>query len=222
MYLKDSSHTTKHGIEVHGSPWSPEFFDWAFNLPRGAPIRGIWDKIPLATDVLITHGPPLGRGDLTPHNGRAGCYDLLVAVQERIKPRVHVFGHIHEGAGVSFDGQVLYINASNLNIKYQAVNHPVVIDVPHDKSKPVRVVPPDCRITSEDLPGWCKNNGYGRIGLLLDDCTLDALPSGNALLGEDAYEVIAEQIKLHRNMCREGYRELRSVLSALYAQSFPK
>jgi hypothetical protein len=50
----------------------------------------IVDKIP-SCDVLITHGPPLGRGDLTSSSIRAGCYDLLVQIQERIKPGVRVF-----------------------------------------------------------------------------------------------------------------------------------
>jgi 3',5'-cyclic AMP phosphodiesterase CpdA len=91
-YLEDASHTTGDGLDVYGSPWSPFFFGWAFNLDRGAPIKAVWDKIPDATDLLITHGPPLGRGDLTADNGRVGCYDLLVAVQERVKPRLHIFG----------------------------------------------------------------------------------------------------------------------------------
>lgn len=97
-YLEDTSMTTTttsgggDGLNVYGSPWSPEFYNWAFNLDRGEPIREVWDKIPNNTDILITHGPPLGRGDLTTSNGRAGCYDLLVAVQERIRPRVHIFG----------------------------------------------------------------------------------------------------------------------------------
>ena len=59
------------------------------------------------------HGPPLGRGDQCHHGGRAGCYDLLKAVQGKVKPRLHVFGHIHEGFGVSSDGTTtLFVNTS--------------------------------------------------------------------------------------------------------------
>ena len=93
-YLCDES-LTLDGVKFYGSPWQPRFFDWAFNKDRGAPLKAIWDKIPLDTDVLITHGPPHGILDLTFDKIKAGCEELLLAVQ-RIKPKVHVFGHIHE------------------------------------------------------------------------------------------------------------------------------
>merc|ERR1712232_1106156 len=110
-YLEDSTYVLADGdIEVYGSPWTPEYFNWAFMLPRGKPIKDIWSKIPSSTDVLITHGPPLGRGDMTIRSGRAGCYHLLREVQDRIKPRLHVFGHIHEGSGTTFDGRTLFVN----------------------------------------------------------------------------------------------------------------
>ena len=40
-----------------------------------------------------------GRGDLATmfRPTRAGCVDLLQTVQNRVKPKYHVFGHIHEG-----------------------------------------------------------------------------------------------------------------------------
>ena len=86
------------GIEVYGAPWQPEFNNWAFNLPPGPELKAKWDMIPDTTDVLITHGPPymvldrLLEGDLT------GCQQLRDAVA-RVKPRLHIFGHIHEGYG---------------------------------------------------------------------------------------------------------------------------
>ena len=220
VYLNDSSYTTKQGnIEFYGSPWSPEFFGWAFNAIRGGPIRNIWEQIPSSTDVLITHGPPLGRGDLTACNGYAGCYDLLLAVQKRIQPRLHVFGHIHEAAGTSFDGQTLFVNASSLDIKYQPVNHPIVIDIPHDVSQPARVVPPNCQVNANELAEWCIENGYKTIGDLL--LHSDEIPSGNDLLQhEEAYDILVEH--LFTRGFREAHRELPIMLSSLHAQSFPK
>ena len=53
--------------------------------------------IPDDTDVLITHTPPLGFGDLCSSGIRVGCVELLHSVQQRIKPKYHVYGHIHEG-----------------------------------------------------------------------------------------------------------------------------
>lgn len=87
-------------ILVYGSPWQPEFCDWAFNANRGPELIGIWSRIPPDTDLLITHGPPLGYGDLTEDGVRCGCSDLLDNLRARSSPpRVHVFGHIHEGYG---------------------------------------------------------------------------------------------------------------------------
>ena len=75
----------------------PEFGGWAFNLQRGKPCHEKWVKIPEGVDILITHGPPIGHGDLCRNGLRAGCVDLLREVQERVRPKYHLFGHIHEG-----------------------------------------------------------------------------------------------------------------------------
>lgn len=126
FYLQDSS-VKIHGIHIYGSPWQPVFCNWAFNLNRGDELRAKWDLIPTDTDILITHGPPLGRGDLV--NGkRKGCLDLLNAIQKRVHPRVHIFGHIHEGYGVSCNGITTFVNASNLNGSYYPNNPPIVFD----------------------------------------------------------------------------------------------
>lgn len=47
---------------------------------------------------MLTHGPPHGILDKTKNGEDAGCEHLLRAVQ-RCRPRVHCFGHIHEGWG---------------------------------------------------------------------------------------------------------------------------
>ncbi len=125
-YLNDSG-IQINGINIWGSPIQPWFFDWAFNRKRGEVIRRHWDMIPNGTDILITHGPPLGILDETIGGKNVGCKDLLEVVQ-KIKPKIHSFGHIHESYGIlDLDG-VKYINASVLNIKYQLVNRPVEIE----------------------------------------------------------------------------------------------
>jgi len=60
--------------------------------------------IPNDTEILVTHGPPLGHGDLFSGGPRAGCKDLYDAIENRIKPLYHIFGHIHEGYGVTTNG----------------------------------------------------------------------------------------------------------------------
>jgi Icc-related predicted phosphoesterase len=73
-------------------------------LPRGAEIGAKWALIPTGIDVLITHGPPEGILDRNRMGEPCGCRDLLTQVLD-VKPRLHVFGHIHEGAGrTAFDG----------------------------------------------------------------------------------------------------------------------
>lgn len=127
-YLCDSG-TSVHGIKIWGSPWQPEFCEWAFNLPRGTPCRDKWRLVPEGTDVLLTHGPPLGHGDLCSSGHRAGCLDLLDEIQTRIRPRYHCFGHIHEGHGVTTDGVTTYINASTCNLAYRPINTAFVFDL---------------------------------------------------------------------------------------------
>lgn len=71
--------------------------NWAFNLPRGAACLEKWSAIPDDVDVLLTHGPAVGYGDFCTTDVRAGCVELLTTIQQRVKPKYHVFGHIHEG-----------------------------------------------------------------------------------------------------------------------------
>jgi len=126
-YLSDSG-VTIDGVEFWGSPVQPWFHDWAFNRQRGAEIRKHWDLIPDDTDVLITHGPPSGILDLTKGGDYAGCIDLREAAF-RVKPKVHAFGHIHEGYGEWSANGTRYYNASYLDHRYFPVNKPMVVEV---------------------------------------------------------------------------------------------
>ncbi len=125
-YLQDSG-CEIDGVKFWGSPWQPRFFDWAFNLDRGADIRRYWDMIPDNTDVLITHGPPYGIGDAC-RNGHVGCQDLLDVIRT-IKPKVHISGHIHTGYGVADSFGTKFVNASIMNDSYLPINDPIVIEI---------------------------------------------------------------------------------------------
>jgi Icc-related predicted phosphoesterase len=115
-------------IKIWGTPWQPEFHNWAFNLPRGEKLKEKWDMIPLNTDILITHGPPLGKLDYVRYtNENVGCEELMKRVEE-VKPKIHVFGHIHEGYGYVFDGNTHFINAAVLNGRYEFRNKPITVD----------------------------------------------------------------------------------------------
>lgn len=129
-YLQDELLLVGNGdyedmVKVWGTPWQPEFHNWAFNLPRGQALKEKWDMITVGTDILVTHGPAFGKLDYVAYDGKnVGCEDLLFKVQE-IKPKIHVFGHIHEGYGYVFDGHTHYINAAVLNGRYEFRNKPV-------------------------------------------------------------------------------------------------
>ena len=133
-YLRDSE-VALDGVRFYGAPWQPWFLDWAFNLARGAEIAAKWALIPNGVDVLITHGPLHGVGDRTIRGENVGCEDLAAAI-ERVKPRLSVFGHIHEGYGVHGNK----INAAICDERYRVVNAPVVVDIePGDQ--PPKVIP---------------------------------------------------------------------------------
>lgn len=85
-------------------------------------IKPHWDMIPENTDVLITHGPPHGILDQTVRGKlHVGCQELLEAVY-RIKPKLHLFGHIHEARGkIEYDG-ITFMNASSVDLRYK--NYP--------------------------------------------------------------------------------------------------
>jgi len=129
VYLEDSG-TEIDGVKFWGSPHQPWFYDWAFNHPRnGRELAHYWSLIPDDTDVLITHGPPFGILDLPFGKGDpAGCELLLMRVKE-VKPRVHIFGHIHGSYGQQQIGTTLFVNACLCNELYQPVNPPHVIDL---------------------------------------------------------------------------------------------
>lgn len=125
-YLMDSF-VVIDGFKIYGSPWQPRFYNWAFNVDRGDAIAKKWELIPDDVDVLITHGPPFGILDDTIQGLRVGCEELYKKVVE-VKPRVHVFGHIHYGYGTRILEDTTYINASCLDERYMYTNKPISIN----------------------------------------------------------------------------------------------
>lgn len=115
----------EEAVNIYGSPWQPEFFNWAFNLPRnGEEMKARWDAIPSNTDILVTHGPPFGHLDVPGGQSiRVGCEMLRHRVDE-IRPKIHVFGHIHGSWGHYFDGHTHFFNASVLDERYSYTHAP--------------------------------------------------------------------------------------------------
>lgn len=135
IYLQDSE-ATIDGLRFYGSPWQPAFHDWAFNLPRGPALAEIWERIPAGLDVLITHGPPAGVGDRSPVGGRAGCADLRARIAEA-RPRLHLFGHIHQDGGLWEIEGVVHANVTT----WECERAPTVIDLDARSLTAVHVPP---------------------------------------------------------------------------------
>lgn len=130
QYLQDSWVEIEN-LKIYGAPWQPRFFDWAFNLTRGAELREKWKLISEETDVLITHGPPFGILDAVRQRHyveNVGCEELRKRV-ETIKPKLHIFGHIHRGYGRAEKFGAQFVNASNCDESYEPTNPPIVIDL---------------------------------------------------------------------------------------------
>ncbi|MHB1059874.1 MAG: metallophosphoesterase family protein, partial [Rhodanobacter sp.] len=131
-YLYDSG-TIFEGLKIWGSPWSlffeninPKCMAFTGNEKY---LKRKYDLIPYDIDILITHQPPYGILDgITIDDGsrfHTGSHELLGAMLQ-IKPKLMVFGHIHEWGGNKIDlTSTICVNASIVNEYYQPVNKPV-------------------------------------------------------------------------------------------------
>jgi len=133
-YLQDSA-TEIEGLKIYGSPWQPRYYDWAFNLNRGAEMAEKWNAIPDDIDILITHGPPSGILDEVPRKAwieNTGCEELRKRVEEISKSgklKLHIFGHIHCGYGTDEAFGVKFVNASVCDEDYQPTQPPIVVEL---------------------------------------------------------------------------------------------
>lgn len=135
-YLEDSG-CEFEGLKIWGAPWTPEFCNWHFMLPRGSfNLMQKWDLIPSDIDILITHGPSHGLLDsitgMPTKWDRVGC-ELLREAVERVKPKLHVFGHIHHSYGqmlLKHEGpNTILVNAAHCDEDYKPVNKPIRIEL---------------------------------------------------------------------------------------------
>lgn len=134
--IKDDFYTKTY--KIWGSPWTKTFEGMnskckAFTLDTDEELEEKWRLIPNDIDILITHSPPydiLDEVDSQEHctSYHVGSRSLLKRVCE-IKPKLHVFGHIHEGYGDIFaewDSPITtFVNASHVNEYYEPVNKPI-------------------------------------------------------------------------------------------------
>lgn len=135
IYLENSE-VTIEGIKIWGSPVTPWFHSWAFNM-MPEDLVTFWDQIPDDADIVITHGPcantPL---DKCKSGDRVGCPSLTKRIAD-IRPKILAFGHIHEAYGIDrktipddngVEKVTTLINCSVLNLQYYMANEPVLVD----------------------------------------------------------------------------------------------
>jgi Icc-related predicted phosphoesterase len=136
-YLCDSG-TEFEGIKIWGSPWSAQFpginpkccaFTVNFGSDTETLLNDHWEMIPADIDILITHTPPYDILDEC-ESGHVGSKSLRDHSLGRIKPQLHIFGHIHECGGKVFDSTLIkFVNASVVNERYEHVNKSVRIEL---------------------------------------------------------------------------------------------
>jgi len=131
-YLQDSG-CDFQGLKIWGSPWTKSFSGMnphckAFTCDTDEDLEKKWELFPDDIDILITHSPPYGYFDYVIRNHNCGSVSLRNHVMNRIKPKLHVFGHIHEWGGRILDTNITkFVNASHVNEYYEPVNEPVRI-----------------------------------------------------------------------------------------------
>lgn len=114
VYLEDELFEWK-GLRIWGSPWTRTFGNWFFMLDEPE-LKKKWEMIP-PVDILITHGPPFGVLDKS-QGLLLGSPSLKHEVLRRIKPKWHIFGHIHDSRGVMTLGDIRFINTSLTDDSY--------------------------------------------------------------------------------------------------------
>ncbi|KAL8869514.1 MAG: hypothetical protein Q9198_007863 [Flavoplaca austrocitrina] len=182
VYLEEGvrTFTLRNGARftVYATPYQPEFCNFAFPYGRDEDRFNEHAENPIPDspkiDILLTHGPPAGILDRTSRGDDVGCEHLLRAVR-RCRPRLHCFGHIHEGWGaqrnnwihgnsaslpvdqqqmlkdrcayvnisqggidsplagsnkpIVFGEETLFINAAIMDVNYEPVNAPWLVDL---------------------------------------------------------------------------------------------
>lgn len=118
---------TIEGLTIWGSPVTCD--DTAFGFDGTLRRRTLYQSIPQGTDIIVTHGPPQGILDLEFEDGpHRGCGELLAAVR-KVRPRIHIFGHVHPSYGTQRVGDTLCVNAALFGWAGDLENPPVTMNL---------------------------------------------------------------------------------------------
>lgn len=123
-YLRDRGLIIE-GISVYGTPWVPQYGNWAF-MKNDDKLESIYAEIPEALDILVTHGPAFGVLDRSNTGDWCGSRALRERLFETL-PDNHVFGHIHEAFGIAENAGMRSFNVSHCDGAMQPTRKPVYI-----------------------------------------------------------------------------------------------
>jgi Icc-related predicted phosphoesterase len=125
-YLENSGINIE-GINIWGTPDQRIFLNWAFNRTDNQ-LKIIFDYIPTNTNILISHAPALGIGDMLENKEQVGELALRDKIEELHDLKFHVFGHIHNDYDEYHIGRYVAYNCSVVNERYELQNEPIVFD----------------------------------------------------------------------------------------------
>lgn len=122
IFLNDSG-IEIDGLKFWGSGWTPTFCNWYWMADRGVQIRQHWNMIPEDTNVLVSHGPPMGILDKLIDGTDVGCQDLMDRILKTPGLKACFFGHIHLHGGrmQEFHG-IKFFNCSVCTEEYKPWN----------------------------------------------------------------------------------------------------
>jgi Icc-related predicted phosphoesterase len=127
-------------LKIWGTP-TTALNSGAFAVPDDIARTEIWALIPADTDILVTHIPPARILDGTPRTTEhAGCESLRSSYR-RIRPRLHVFGHVHSAAGYNPTAHTLFVNAALAGEFGDLDKEPTVLTLTHTSAQPQARVP---------------------------------------------------------------------------------
>jgi predicted phosphohydrolase len=121
------------GLQIYGTPWQPIFMKWAF-MREDEDLERLYAHIPAGLDILVTHCPPRGILDRNIRDQHCGSLPLLHRVSQ-VKPKVHIFGHIHESGGTGYThmwenkSTTMFVNCSLTNHMNLVCRIPFVFDI---------------------------------------------------------------------------------------------
>lgn len=118
------------GLKIWCSAFTPAFCDWAYNVYSTEDLKKHWNRIPEGVDIVATHGPPYGMLDVVfsppSYEEHAGCRELWDAIM-RVKPKAHIFGHLHYSYGQKEFNGIKFYNVANCNDAYKIARQPTEI-----------------------------------------------------------------------------------------------